>query len=92
MSLVNMEDTMIVEGLGTVSFVNGILKVQTVGINSAGEVVETGQIEIPGSRVGDVINGLTKAAQGIQEKLNEDSSSVSTESKKKDSNKGKKKK
>ena len=43
-----------------------------------GEVVETGQIEIPGSRVGDVINGLTKAAQGIQEKLNEDSSSVST--------------
>tara|TARA_B100000963_G_C22273746_1_gene513936 strand:- start:215 stop:478 length:264 start_codon:yes stop_codon:yes gene_type:complete len=87
-----MEDTMIVEGLGTVSFVNGILKVQTVGINSAGEVVETGQIEIPGSRVGDVINALTTAAQGIQEKLKEDSSSVSTESKKKDSNKGKKKK
>ena len=63
MSSVNMEDTMIVEGLGTVSFVNGILKVQTVGINSAGEVVETGQIEIPGSRVGDVINGLTKAVR-----------------------------
>ncbi len=87
-----MEDAMIVEGLGTVSFVNGILKVQTVGINSAGEVVETGQIEIPGSRVGDVINGLTKAAQGIQEKLNEDSSSVSTESKENKGKKGKKKK
>ena len=82
---------MIIEGLGTVSFVNGLLKVQTLGINSAGEVYETGQIEIPGGRVGDVINGLSQAAQGIQEKLKEaDSSTVAPgESKKKSEKKGK---
>ena len=83
---------MIIEGLGSVSFVNGLLKVQTVGINSAGEAYETGQIEIPGGRVGDVINGLSSAAQGIQEKLKQsDESTVAPESDKKKTNKKNKK-
>ncbi len=85
---------MIIEGIGTVSFVNGLMKVQTVGVNSAGEVYETGQIEIPGGRVGEVINGLTNAAQGIQEKIKEaDPSSVSPgDTKKKADKKNKKSK
>ena len=83
---------MIIEGIGTVSFVNGLLKVQTVGVNSAGEVYETGQIEIPGGRVGEVINGLTQAAQDIQEKIKEaDPSSVSPNDTKKKADKKNKK-
>ena len=83
---------MIIEGLGTVSFVNGLLKVQTIGINSAGEAYETGQLEIPGGRVGDVIDGLSKAALGIQAKLKEaDASTVAPDSNKKKTNKKSKK-
>ena len=45
---------MLIEGIGTVSFVNGLLKIQTVAVNAAGEVKETGQLEIPGSRVAEL--------------------------------------
>lgn len=83
---------MIIEGLGTVSFVNGLLKVQTIGVNSAGEAYETGQLEIPGGRVGDIINGLTNAAKGIQEKLKEsDESTVVPDTNEKKTNKKNKK-
>ena len=81
---------MLIEGIGTVSFVNGLLKIQTVAVNAAGEVKETGQIEIPGSRVAEVINGMSNAANGIQEKLNENNPSADSKDKQK-TKKGKKK-
>ena len=73
---------MIIEGLGKVSFVNGIFKVQTVAVNASGDPVETGQLEIPGIRVGDVIGALTQAAQGIEEKLKENNPTSTDEEKK----------
>ena len=81
---------MLIEGIGTVTFVNGLLKIQTVAVNAAGEVKETGQIEIPGSRVAEVINGMSSAAKGIQEKLSENNLTAETKEKGK-SKKGKKK-
>tara|TARA_B100000212_G_scaffold329498_1_gene294804 strand:+ start:1158 stop:1403 length:246 start_codon:yes stop_codon:yes gene_type:complete len=81
---------MLIEGIGTVTFVNGLLKIQTVAVNAAGEVKETGQIEIPGSRVAEVINGMSSAANGIQEKLSENNLTAETKEKGK-SKKGKKK-
>tara|TARA_B100000965_G_C19089917_1_gene540115 strand:+ start:14 stop:274 length:261 start_codon:yes stop_codon:yes gene_type:complete len=81
---------MIIEGLGKVSFVNGIFKVQTVAVNASGDPVETGQLEIPGIRVGEVINALTQAAQGIEEKLKENNPTSTDGEKKEPKEKSKK--
>ena len=62
---------MIIESLGQVTFVNGILRVQLTNINGEGKIVEAGCIEIPGAKVGDVIQGLASASKGIVDKLNE---------------------
>jgi hypothetical protein len=67
---------MIADGLGSVTFVNGILRVQLTNINAEGKIVESGSIEIPGAKVGDVINGLVNASQGIVEKLNETNDNI----------------
>ena len=39
-----------------------------------GKFVDAGSLEIPGAKVGDIIQGLVNGSQGIIEKLNEDSS------------------
>ena len=62
---------MLVEGLGSVTFLNGILRIETVEVRSDGQLTKTGQIEIPGNVVGGVIDQLVKATQGISDKLNE---------------------
>ena len=82
---------MIVEGLGSVTFVNGVLRVQLTKVNGEGKIVESGTLEIPGSKVSDVIQGIASATQGISDKLNEDGDS-SGEDKKKSSKKDKKSK
>tara|TARA_Y100000768_G_C23919993_1_gene654419 strand:+ start:235 stop:498 length:264 start_codon:yes stop_codon:yes gene_type:complete len=85
---------MIVEGLGSVTFVNGILRVQLTAIDPDGKVRESGIVEIPGAKVGDIIQGLANAAQGISDKINDGSDSSSEKEKKKstkkDSSKNKK--
>ena len=82
---------MIIEGLGNVSFVNGLLRIQTVAVGSDGKINESGSIEIPGNKVGDVITSLTAAAQGISEKIGEESGATPKNEEKKTSNKKKKK-
>ena len=62
---------MIVEGLGSVTFVNGLLRVQLTAINAEGKVYETGTLEIPASKTGEIIQGLATATQEIQNKINE---------------------
>ena len=76
----------------TLDFVNGILRVQTICINSAGEQVESGTIEVPGNSVGDVINGLVAATNGINDKLAENMPSNNENSKDGKKDKSKKKK
>ncbi len=62
---------MIIEGLGNLTFVNGILRVQAIKIGPDGQPTESGTFEIPGTKVGDIINGLATAAQGISDKIGE---------------------
>jgi len=81
---------MIVDGLGSVTFVNGVLRVQLTNINGEGKIIEAGSIEIPGAKVGDVIQGLASASKGIVDKLNE-SSDGSEDKTKKPSSKSKSK-
>ncbi len=84
---------MLLEGLGKVSFVNGILRIQALAIAADGTMKESGSIEIPGNMVADVINGLSAGATGISEKLNENAPSNKNDksSKKEKSSKNKKK-
>ena len=82
---------MIIEGLGNVSFVNGLLRIQTLAVGPDGKINETGSIEIPGNKVGDLITSLTAAAQGISEKIGDDSEASTKNEEKKSSNKKKKK-
>ena len=64
---------MLVEGLGSITFVNGVLRVQLTSINAEGKFIDAGSLEIPGAKVGDIIQGLANGSQGIIEKLNEKS-------------------
>jgi len=80
---------MIVEGIGSVTFVNGILRVQLTSIDPEGKVRESGIMEIPGSKVGDIIQGLANSSQGISDKLGEVGSN-SNESDKKEKKETKK--
>tara|TARA_A100001388_G_scaffold269715_1_gene246414 strand:- start:4741 stop:5001 length:261 start_codon:yes stop_codon:yes gene_type:complete len=86
-----VEEIMIIEGLGSVSFVNGLLRIQTLAVGPDGKINETGSIEIPGNKVGDLITSLTAAAQGISEKIGDDSEASIKNEEKKSSNKKKKK-
>ncbi len=86
---------MIVEGLGSVTFVNGILRVETLMVKSDGTVTQSGSIEIPGNMTGEVINGLVRATQGIQDKLSENDDTqikIEEDSSKEPKTKSKKKK
>ena len=82
---------MLVEGLGNITFVNGLLRIQALTVNTDGKLSESGTIEIPGNRVGEVINALSAGATGISEKLGEAQTPDTDEKPKKESNKKKKK-
>jgi len=77
---------MLVENLGHVTFVNGILRIQCVQVDPEGKLRESGIIEIPGGNVNGVLNALISASQSIEDKLNELEKENKTDS---DSNKKK---
>ena len=82
---------MLVEGLGNITFVNGLLRIQALTVNTDGKLSESGTIEIPGNRVGEIINALSAGATGISEKLGEAQTPDTDEKPKKESNKKKQK-
>lgn len=83
---------MIIEGLGNVTFVNGLLRIQAVAVGSDGKITETGSLEIPGNKIGDIISALTAATKGISEKLESESDGSSSNKEEKKSSNSKKKK
>lgn len=82
---------MLIEGLGNVTFVNGILRVECTKIDGAGKEVNSGTIEIPGSSLNNVLNGLITSSKAIEDKLSTIESD-GTEKKASEGKKGKKKK
>ena len=79
---------MIIDGLGSVTFANDVLRVETTKLAPSGEVAPAGDIEIPKSSIDAVVNGLVLAVNQINEKLLEASEKDKNA---KESNKGKKK-
>ena len=49
---------MLIENLGNVTFVNGILRVQCMSVDTDGAVKESGVIQIPAGSLNGVLNGL----------------------------------
>lgn len=86
-----MEEDMLVEGLGSVTLVNGLLRVQLVATDPSGNLKETGQLEIPANRVVEVVNGLAKGAQDISDKINETNTEAEKQAKEKGKSNGSKK-
>ena len=86
-----MEEDMLVEGLGSVTLVNGLLRVQLVATDQSGNLKETGQLEIPANRVVEVVNGLAKGAQDISDKINETNTEAEKQAKEKGKSNGSKK-
>jgi|TARA_Y100000385_G_C12723074_1_gene479516 hypothetical protein len=78
---------MLIEGLGNVTFVNGILRVQCTSVDPAGKQSNSGVLEIPGASVNNIINGLVGSAKAIEDKLasleDDNKKDTSKESKKK---------
>lgn len=60
---------MLIEGLGNVTFVNGILRVQCTVVDPSGKETNSGVLEIPGASVNNIINGLVGSAKAIEDKL-----------------------
>lgn len=73
---------MLIESLGNVTFVNGILRVQCNSVDPEGKIRESGVIEIPAGSLNGVLNGLINASKAIEEKLNSIEADGSTKTEK----------
>tara|TARA_B100000427_G_C15070810_1_gene404095 strand:- start:101 stop:364 length:264 start_codon:yes stop_codon:yes gene_type:complete len=87
---------MLVEAITTATFSNGILRLEVATINGRGEQVVSGNIEIPGNQVSNVLASISTAAQDISKQLSSndksnggDNKSSSSGKKNKDSSKKK---
>jgi len=80
---------MLIEGLGNVTFVNGILRVECTKVDPAGKEVPSGSLEIPAVNLNKILNGLISSSKAIEDKL---SSLEDTDDKKKESSSKKAKK
>ncbi len=58
---------MFVEGLGSASVVNGVLRIETYHRNAKGEDVGSGEILIPSTRVIPILDGLQALITRIRE-------------------------
>lgn len=80
---------MLIEGLGNVTFVNGILRVECTKVDPAGNEVPSGSLEIPAVNLNKILNGLISSSKAIEDKL---SSLEDTDDNKKESSSKKAKK
>jgi|TARA_B110000444_G_scaffold65045_1_gene60904 hypothetical protein len=87
-----LEAKMLIESLGNVTFVNGILRVQCNSVDTDGKIKESGVIQIPAGSLNDVLNGLINSSKSIEKKLNSIEDGSNSEKKEKAKNKGKNKK
>ena len=62
---------MIIEGIQSVTFINGIIKVSCTQINANGETVESGSLEIPAPCLNNVLNSIIAASKKIEEQISD---------------------
>tara|TARA_B100000900_G_scaffold413955_1_gene439214 strand:+ start:1264 stop:1518 length:255 start_codon:yes stop_codon:yes gene_type:complete len=83
---------MLIEGLSNITYVNGILRVQCTMVDPSGKEVNSGTLEIPGTNLNAVLNGLINSAKAIEDKLSTLQEESNNSSGKKEDKKNKKSK
>tara|TARA_B100000214_G_scaffold141881_1_gene101444 strand:- start:3661 stop:3924 length:264 start_codon:yes stop_codon:yes gene_type:complete len=69
-----MEEIMLVEGIGKITIVNGLLRVGITSVGSDGEVKEIGDLQIPANSIEGVINALVTGVNDINTQILEQQS------------------
>ncbi len=65
---------MLVEGIGKITIVNGLLRVGITSVGSDGEVKEIGDLQIPANSIEGVINALVTGVNDINTQILEQQS------------------
>lgn len=65
---------MLVEGIGKITIVNGLLRVGITSVGSDGEVKEIGDLQIPANLIEGVINALVTGVNDINTQILEQQS------------------
>ncbi len=65
---------MLIEGIGKITIVNGLLRVGITSVGSDGEVKEIGDLQIPANLIEGVINALVTGVNDINTQILEQQS------------------
>ncbi len=65
---------MLIEGIGKITIVNGLLRVGITSVGSDGEVKEIGDLQIPANSIEGVINALVTGVNDINTQILEQQS------------------
>jgi hypothetical protein len=66
-----METNLIVERISNIALSNGIVRIECVSLNAAGQEKSSGTVLIPASLAGPVVHSLVKGMQELDKKLRE---------------------
>ena len=66
----------LIDGLKTVGFHNGILRIECIQAGSSGEERSSGTLLIPGNQAGQVLKSLVEATQELEKRLREQQQSA----------------
>ncbi len=67
----------LIDGLKTVGFHNGILRIECVQAGPNGEERSSGTLLIPGNQAGQVLKSLVEATQQLEKRLREQQQAAS---------------
>jgi len=66
-----MENLMVVERIANIAVSNGIVRIECVAVNAAGQEKPSGTVLIPANLAGPVVHSLVKGMQELDKKLRE---------------------
>jgi hypothetical protein len=66
-----MENLMVVERIANIAVSNGIVRIECVAVNAAGQEKPSGTMLIPANLAGPVIHSLVKGMQQLDKKVRE---------------------
>lgn len=62
---------MLIENIGSVTLVNGIVRIETQEVLAGGEVAKSGEIHIPANIIGTILEAMLAATKDIETKFKE---------------------
>jgi hypothetical protein len=60
---------LVIDGIQNVSMANGLVRIQVAQVGADGKQKGVGEIAIPASQYGNVVQALTQAGQNLQQRL-----------------------